>query len=63
MPGMRTKAPFLTTVIEVIVRPTTDKLDTITGVTKDGIANYFKDIQVKKTLTNVFTILFTNYLS
>ena len=47
MPGFNTKAPFVTDVFEVAIRPTTDTLDPIQSVTKDGIQNTFNDVQVR----------------
>ena len=46
MPGLRMKAPFVTVVEEIVVRPTTDVLDPIESITKDGIKNTFNDVQV-----------------
>jgi hypothetical protein len=48
MPGVHTKLPFLTQVLEVTVRPSTDTLEPISGVTKDGITNEFKNVQVNQ---------------
>ena len=45
MPGLRMKAPFVTVVEEIVVRPTTDVLDPIESITKDGIKNTFNDVQ------------------
>lgn len=46
MPGMNTKAPFITAVHQVTIRPSTDTLDPITAVTKDGIQNSFNEVSV-----------------
>ena len=46
MPGLRMKAPFVEVVEEIVVRPTTDVLDPIESITKDGIKNTFHDVQV-----------------
>ncbi len=46
MPGFNAKAPFITSVFQVTVRPTTDILEPINAVTKDGIQNTFYDVQV-----------------
>ena len=46
MPGFNTKAPFVTTVYQIVVRPETDTMEPITSVTKDGITNTFHDVQV-----------------
>ena len=46
MPGFNTKAPFVTTVFQIVVRPETDTMEPITSVTKDGITNTFNDVQV-----------------
>jgi len=45
-PGVHWKAPFVTTVEEVQVRPKTDTLNLMSTVTKDGITNTFNDVQV-----------------
>ena len=46
MPGVHWKAPFVTMVEEVKVRPKTDTLNLMSTVTKDGITNTFNDVQV-----------------
>lgn len=47
LPGLRWCTPLVTSeVLQVEYRPHTDILDPIYGVTKDGITNIFKDIQV-----------------
>ena len=46
MPGLNFKAPFVTTVDQVVVRPETNTLEMITAITRDGISNTFHDIQV-----------------
>ena len=45
-PGVHWKAPFVTTVEQVQVRPKTDTLNLMSTVTKDGITNTFNDVQV-----------------
>ena len=50
MPGFNVKAPFVTTVYQIVVRPETDTMETIISITKDGIQNTFNDVQV----TNFF---------
>ena len=50
MPGFNVKAPFVTTVYQIVIRPETDTMDTIVSITKDGIQNTFNAIQV----TNFF---------
>ena len=45
-PGVAWKAPFVTTVEEVTIRPRTDTLGTVEAVTKDGITMEFKDMQI-----------------
>ena len=45
-PGVHWKAPFVTTVEQVQVRPRTDTLNLMSTVTKDGITNTFNDVQV-----------------
>jgi len=45
-PGVHWKAPFVTNVEEVQVRPKTDTLNLMSTVTKDGITNTFNDVQV-----------------
>ena len=45
-PGVAWKAPFVTTVEEVTIRPRTDTLETVEAVTKDGITMEFKDMQI-----------------
>ena len=44
--GVHWKAPFVTTVEQVQVRPRTDTLNLMSTVTKDGITNTFNDVQV-----------------
>ena len=46
MPGFNVKAPFVTTVYQIVVRPETDTMESIISITKDGIQNTFNDIQV-----------------
>ena len=46
-PGMHTKAPFVTEVREISIRPETDTLRTIYTITKDGIPNSFNGVQVR----------------
>ena len=45
-PGVHWKAPFVTNVEQVQVRPQTDTLNLMSTVTKDGITNTFNDVQV-----------------
>ena len=45
-PGIQYMTPFVVDVIEVQTRPQTDSLPTIISVTRDGIENTFKDVQV-----------------
>ena len=51
MPGFNIMAPFITKVHQITIRPTTDILDQIIAITKDGISNTFNDVQASK---NVF---------
>ena len=46
MPGFNVKAPFVTTVYQIVVRPETDTMESIISITKDGIQNTFNDVQV-----------------
>jgi len=46
MPGFNVKAPFVTTVYQIVVRPETDTMPSIISITKDGIQNTFNDVQV-----------------
>ena len=46
MPGIHLKAPFVTDVEALSVRPTTDTLPNFNSVTKDGIQNTFFEVQV-----------------
>ena len=46
MPGLNFKAPFVTTLDQVVIRPETTTLESITAITRDGISNTFHDIQV-----------------
>lgn len=46
LPGIHLKAPFVTDVREVSVRPETDTLPDFNTVTKDGIQNTFFEVQV-----------------
>ena len=46
MPGFNTKAPFVTTMVQIVVRPKTDTMDPIISITKDGISNTFNNVQV-----------------
>lgn len=50
MPGVHWSVPFVTVIEEITIRPQTETLDVITTVTRDGIQNTFKNIQV---LSNV----------
>ena len=45
-PGIQYMTPFVVDVVEVQTRPQTDSLPTIISVTRDGIENTFKDVQV-----------------
>jgi hypothetical protein len=45
-PGVHWMAPFITEVVEVSIRPKTDTLPPINSITKDGIENRFKEVQV-----------------
>lgn len=45
-PGVHFLQPFVTDVVEIKIRPETDTLYPIAAVTKDGIQNIFKDIQI-----------------
>lgn len=46
LPGVNWKAPFITTMEEVMVRPATDEIESVSAVTKDGIQISFFKIQV-----------------
>ena len=45
-PGIHHMAPFVTTMHQVQVRPQTDTLPPMAVITRDGIENIFKDVQV-----------------
>ena len=45
-PGIHHMTPFIVNMVEIQTRPQTDHLPTIVSVTRDGIENTFKDIQV-----------------
>ena len=45
-PGIHSSAPFVTTVLRVMVRPETKFLDPMKCTTKDGVSNIFKNVQV-----------------
>jgi regulator of protease activity HflC (stomatin/prohibitin superfamily) len=49
-PGVHWKNPFATDIVEITIRPQTETLESISTVTRDGIANTFHSIQV---LSNV----------
>ena len=59
MPGFNVKAPFVTTVYQIVVRPETDTMESIISITKDGIQNTFNDVQV----TNLDLITPTPWLT
>ena len=46
-PGIHLKAPFVTDVKEVSVRPQTDTLPSFNTVTRDGIQSTFNEVQVR----------------
>jgi len=46
LPGVHTMAPFVTEMRQVSIRPTTDTVNPIDAITKDGIANRFTEVQV-----------------
>jgi len=46
LPGVHFMQPFVSDYEEIKIRPHTDTLDPIVSVTKDGIQNTFKDIQI-----------------
>jgi len=45
-PGIHYMTPFVVDVFEIQIRPQTDTLNPMRSVTKDGIQNTFKDVQV-----------------
>ena len=45
-PGVHYMTPFVVDVFEIQIRPQTDTLNPMQSVTKDGIQNTFKDVQV-----------------
>jgi len=45
-PGIHFCMPFITNIERIQIRPRTDRLPPISTVTKDGIANTFRDVQV-----------------
>ena len=45
-PGLHTALPFITTMMEVVVRPETTYLDPLTCTTSDGVTNIFRNVQV-----------------
>jgi len=45
-PGVHTCTPFVTTVLQITVRPETKILDPMKCTTKDGVTNIFKNVQV-----------------
>jgi len=49
-PGIHTKAPFVSEVLQIPVRTVTDVVPDIKCVTKDGITNTFAEIQVINTI-------------
>ena len=49
-PGVHWSVPFVTSIVEVKIRPQTETLEAISTVTRDGIQNTFHNIQV---LSNV----------
>jgi len=46
LPGMHMKDPVATTMVQVMIRPETDKLPSMQASTQDGITILFDDIQV-----------------
>ena len=63
MPGFNTKAPFVTTVYQIVVRPETDTMEPITSVTKDGITNTFHDVQVIQSSKKIISLKHKNSYS
>ena len=66
MPGFNTKAPFVTTMVQIVVRPKTDTMNPIVSITKDGISNTFNNVQVIATysipfFTRIFLALKCTY--
>ena len=49
-PGVHWSVPFVTEIEEIVIRPQTETLESISTVTRDGIQNTFHNIQV---LSNV----------
>ena len=47
-PGIHTCTPFVTTVLQITVRPETKILDPMKCTTKDGVSNVFKNVQVNQ---------------
>jgi len=45
-PGINFKAPFISRMVEINVRPQTENIDDFDAVTKDGISNRFSEIQI-----------------
>lgn len=45
-PGIHTCAPFVTSVLQVTVRPETRIMDPMKCTTKDGVSNVFKNVQI-----------------
>jgi len=46
LPGVRFKAPFISELKEITIRPTTETMEDIKTVTRDGIEIVFHDIQI-----------------
>ena len=44
-PGVHSALPFITRIEEIPIRPTTEVLDPVSTVTRDGIENIFHNIQ------------------
>jgi len=45
-PGIHLSTPFVTTVLEIAIRPETRYINPLTCTTSDGVVNVFRDIQV-----------------
>ena len=45
-PGVHWSVPFVTEIEEIVIRPQTEVLESISTVTRDGIQNTFHNIQV-----------------
>ena len=52
-PGIHTCTPFVTTVLQITVRPETKILDPMKCTTKDGVSNVFKNVQVRVYQRNI----------